>query len=297
LSEIPARQPAWLRGAIHHQQSEKQLLDNAKGPTQNAWTCPPELDKLRLRGQVRQVYERVAADPTSGFHFNTGADYAVDQLHYARNELNQLPEYCTARFAGVGNPFRIGEIESGMVVLDHACGAGMDLLLAARKTGPTGQVIGVDVTPAILACARTAVSQAGLNHRISLRPGLLEALPVDSESIDIVISNGVLNLSPDKVQVMREVMRVLRPGGRLLLADVVVEKGLSMAARTDADLWAACVSGAIPENELLLLAQEMGMVEERIVERYDCFRGTSVERKFGRALKVSSAALFARKPF
>ncbi len=266
------------------------------GPAPSVWTCPPELDKMRLRGQVRQVYERVAADPTSGFHFNTGLDYAVEQLRYVRSELNQLPEYCTARFVGVGNPFRTGEISSGAVVLDHACGAGMDLLLAARLVGPTGQVIGVDVTPAMVNSARQAAAEAGLDHRIIVRPGLFEALPVDNESIDVVISNGVLNLAPDKLQVMREVLRVLRPGGQFLLADVVVEKDLSIEARADADLWAACVSGSMKEADLLRLVFEAGLVEARIVERFDCFRGTSVERKFGRALKVGAATLFARKP-
>lgn len=266
------------------------------GATTSAWACPPELDKLRLRGQVKQVYERVAADPNSGFHFNLGLDYAVEQLRYPRAELNQLPESCTARFAGVGNPFRTGDIASGSVVLDHACGAGMDLLLAARQVGPTGQVIGVDVTPAMVASARQAAVEAGLAHRIVVRPGLFEALPVDNESVDVVISNGVLNLAPDKLQVMREVWRVLRPGGRLFLADVVVEKDLSMEARADADLWAACVSGSVKEADLLQLVAEAGLGEGRIVEHFDCFRGTSVERKFGRALRVGAATLFARKP-
>jgi arsenite methyltransferase len=266
------------------------------GAAAGAWTCPPELDKMRLRGQVRQVYERVAADPDSGFHFNTGLDYAVEQLRYVRAELNQLPAYCTARFAGVGNPFRTGEIATGAVVLDHACGAGMDLLIAARHVGPTGQVIGVDVTPAMVASARQAAAEAGLDHRIIVRPGLFEALPVDSDSIDVIISNGVLNLAPDKLQVMREVLRVLRPGGQLLLADVVVEKDLSIEARADADLWAACVSGSVKEADLLQLTREAGLVDARIVERFDCFRGTSVERKFGRALRVGAVSLFARKP-
>ncbi len=266
------------------------------GAASSAWACPPELDKLRLRGQVKQVYERVATDPGSGFHFNLGIDYAVEQLHYSRSELNQLPEYCTARFVGVGNPFRTGDIAAGSVVLDHACGAGMDLLLAAKQVGPTGQVIGVDVTPAMVASARQAAVEAGLSHRIVVRPGLFEALPVDNESVDVVISNGVLNLAPDKLQVMREVWRVLRPGGRLLLADVVVEKDLSIEARIDADLWAACVSGSVKEADLLQLVAEAGLGEARIVEHFDCFRGTSVERKFGRAQRVRAASLFARKP-
>lgn len=258
--------------------------------------CPSELDRVRLRGQVRSVYERVAADPGSGFHFHTGLDYAVEKLGYDRAMLEQLPARCSARFSGVGNPFSAGDIPAGAVVLDHACGAGMDLLLAARLAGPTGYVIGVDVTPAMITCARAAATEAGMGHRIDFRPGLFEALPVDTNSVDVLISNGVLNLSPDKLQVMREVFRVLKPGGQLLLADVVVDRDLSILARADADLWAACVSGAVKETDLLLIAEETGLAEARLVQKYDCFRGTSVERKFGRGLKVSAVSMFARKP-
>ena len=131
-------------------------------------------------------------------------------------------------------------------------------------------------------------------HRIDLRPGLFEALPVDSDSVDVVISNGVLNLSPDKLQVMREVERVLKPGGQQFMADVVVDRDLSILARADADLWAACVSGAVKESDLPLIAQEAGLVDTRITGQFDCFRGTSVERKFGRGLKVSAVSMFAR---
>jgi arsenite methyltransferase len=258
--------------------------------------CPTALDRVRLRGQVRSVYERVAADPLSGFHFHTGLDYAVEKLGYDRAQLEQLPQRCCARFSGVGNPFTAGTVPVGAVVLDHACGAGMDLLLAARQAGPTGYVIGVDVTQAMVASARAAAIEAGMGHRIDLRPGLFEALPVDSNTVDVVLSNGVLNLSPDKLQVMREVVRVLKPGGQLFLADVVVDRDLSILARADADLWAACVSGAVKESDLLELAAEAGLADVRPVQKFDCFRGTSVERKFGRGLKVSSVSIFARKP-
>lgn len=262
----------------------------------NQWLCPSALDRVRLRGQVRAVYERVAADPTSGFHFHTGLDYAVEKLGYDRSQLAQLPASCTARFSGVGNPFTAGTIPNGAVVLDHACGAGMDLLLAARQAGPTGYVIGVDVTQAMITSARAAAVEAGMSHRIDFRPGLFEALPVDSNTIDVLLSNGVLNLSPDKLQVMLEVVRVLKPGGQLFLADVVVDRDLSLLARADADLWAACVSGAVKETDLLQLAAEAGLVDARLVQKFDCFRGTSVERKFGRGLKVSAVSLYARKP-
>jgi SAM-dependent methyltransferase len=242
------------------------------------------------------MYARVAAAPGDGFHFHTGCDYAVELLHYDRGELEALPAIATARFAGVGNPHRVGPIPAGAVVLDHACGAGTDLLLAARRVGPEGRAVGVDLTTAMLECAAQAAEQAGLAEVVDLRPGVFEDLPVADASVDIVLSNGVLNLAPDKPRVMREIERVLRPGGRLYLADVVVERELASAVRNDPDLWAACVGGAVTEPELVELAAAAGLGEARIVERFDCFHRTRLQTKFGRELRVRAATLFARKP-
>lgn len=261
-----------------------------------AATCPLDFDITRLREGVREVYGRVALDPTGDFHFHRGLEYAVEQLGYSRTELSQLPSVATARFAGVGNPFRAGAVLPGDVVLDHACGAGTDLLLAARRVGVNGRAIGVDMTPGMLQQARTAVTQAQLSSRVELKAGLLEELPLDDASVDVVISNGVLNLSPDKPRALAEVVRVLRPNGRLLLADVVVQRELTLAARSSPELWAACVGGALPEPELLELAQAAGLREARIAARFECFAGTSAMAKVSSDLRLAAVGFFARKP-
>jgi SAM-dependent methyltransferase len=204
-----------------------------------ATTCPVGFNVDKLRQLVRAEYDRVAREPGANFHFHRGSHYAAQTLGYDAHELALIPEHSTAAFAGVGNPQRIGSIEPGETILDVGCGAGMDLLLAARRTGPTGRAIGVDMTPAMIERAKRAAVKAGLWENIEIRRGMAEELPVDSDSIDVVISNGVLNLSADKLRSFGEIYRVLRPGGRFYLADVVVQRELSLAARSDVDLWAA----------------------------------------------------------
>ncbi|MBU1193053.1 MAG: methyltransferase domain-containing protein [Gammaproteobacteria bacterium] len=260
-----------------------------------ASTCPTGFDINHLRTQVLATYDRVACEPLGEFHFHRGADYAADYLGYDRGELAALPNVSTARFAGVGNPHRIGPIHPGETVLDHACGAGMDLLLAARRVGPGGRAIGVDMTPAMCLCAAAAARQAGLSDIVSIRNGYYEDLPVDTGSVDVVISNGVVNLAPDKARVFEEIYRVLKPGGRLYLADVVVQRELTLDARSNPDLWAACIGGALPEPELYDIASTAGFCEARVSDRYDCFRNTSVEGKVAADLRVSAINFFARK--
>ena len=204
-----------------------------------ATTCPVGFNVDKLRELIRAEYDRVAREPESDFHFHRGPHYAARMLGYNAEELATLPEDSTASFAGVGNPLRIGPIEAGETVLDIGCGAGMDLLLAARGAGPAGRVIGVDMTPSMIERAKRAALKSGLWATIEIRRGMAEELPVENESIDVAISNGVLNLSFDKTRSFGEIYRVLRPGGRLYLADVVVQRELSLAARSDVDLWAA----------------------------------------------------------
>jgi arsenite methyltransferase len=258
-----------------------------------ALSCPQGFDVARLRRAVRDTYERVALDPAGDFHFHRGLEYAVRVLGYDRAALESLPRLATDAFAGVGNPHRAGPIHEGETVLDHACGAGTDLLLAARRVGPRGRAVGVDMTSGMLERARRAAVEAGLDARVDVREGVYEALPVETASVDVVLSNGVVNLAPDKRAAMQEVARVLKPGGRLLLADVVVQRELTLDARRDPELWAACIAGALPEHELSALCDEVGLRDGRIVERYDAFGGTTADAKVSQDLRVQGIAFTA----
>ncbi len=261
-----------------------------------AATCPNGFDERTLREQVRIMYERVAREPGGSFHFHRGPGYAEKYLRYDVEDLDHVPYVSAARFAGVGNPHRVGPIRPGEIVLDHACGAGMDLIIAARKVGSTGRAIGVDMTPTMLDCARRGVDEAAMSSWVELHLGLYEQLPTDDETVDVVISNGVLNLAPDKRRVLSEIARVLKPGGRAYIADVVVQRELTLAARQDPELWAACVGGALPEPELAELTAEAGLIDGAITERFECFRDTSAEAKVSKDLRVGAVNFYARKP-
>lgn len=260
-----------------------------------ATTAPVNFDINSLRTQVIATYDRVARDPNAHYHFHRGPQYARDFLGYDSEELAAIPRISTERFAGVGNPLAIGPIAPGSRVLDHACGGGMDLLLAARRTGPTGRAIGVDMTPAMVATASESARHAGLDRIVEVQQGFYESLPVPDGSIDIVISNGVLNLAPDKRVVLDEIARVLKPGGSLYLADVVVQRELTPEARGNPELWAACVAGALVESELAEIAAESGLVDGRVVRRFNCFYDTTAEAKVAKDLFIQSVNFHARK--
>jgi arsenite methyltransferase len=201
-----------------------------------AIACPIDLDTKLLRSEVSKVYARVAAEPDGDFHFHRGPAYAAEFLGYDAAELAALPAECTASFAGIANPHAIAPIERGESVLDIGCGAGTDLLLAARHVGPEGRAVGVDMTEAMRDRARAAAALAGLSN-VELRQGDATALPVADASVDVVISNGVLNLVPEKEKAFAEIRRVLRPGGRLQLADIVLDAALDEDTRRNIDLW------------------------------------------------------------
>ena len=260
-----------------------------------AASCPINFNVGYLRDQVRSTYTQVASDPHGHFHFHRGADYARNFLGYDRDELAAIPTLATERFAGVGNPLDIGPVQPGMTVLDHACGAGMDLLLAAGRVGPTGRVIGVDMTPSMVECTRQAAEKAGISARVDVHQGFYEELPVDDETVDIVISNGVLNLAPDKRIVLAEMYRVLKPGGRIYLADVVVQRELTEQTRQNPDLWAACVAGALVESELVELAGETGFTGGAVTKRFNCFYDTTAEAKVAKELFIQSVNFIAHK--
>jgi SAM-dependent methyltransferase len=196
------------------------------------------VDTARLREEISKVYREVARDPKKGYHFHTGPEYAVERLGYSRAALAELPGTVTAPFAGVGNPLAIGAPRPGETVVDIGAGSGMDTFLAAGPVGLTGRVIAVDMTDVMLKRGRDNAALTGL-HQIEYREGWAEALPVSDASVDLVISNGVINLSPDKDRVFREAFRALKPGGRLQIADIVVHKDIPPAAREDIAIWTA----------------------------------------------------------
>jgi arsenite methyltransferase len=198
-----------------------------------ATTVTFDLDQLR--SAIQDEYTEVASCPWKGFHFHTGR-FLADRLGYSAERMESFPDPVVESFAGVGNPFSWGDPAPGERVVDLGSGAGLDALLAAQMVGPDGQVIGIDMTAAMLSKAR-ANAQLLDQANIEFREGLLEALPVADSSVDVVISNGVINLCPDKAVVLGEAFRVLKPGGRLQVADIIVGKAVPDGAKQDIALW------------------------------------------------------------
>lgn len=195
----------------------------------------PGVDLNELRQAVQNEYEVVANNPAHGFHFHTGRPL-TRMLGYNEDWLEGIPEASIESFAGTGNPFSLGQLKPGERVVDVGSGAGIDSLIAARMIGPDGRVVGVDMTPAMLAKARQAGQEARLPN-VEFREGFGESLPVFDKWADVVISNGVLNLMPDKAAALAEMARVLKPGGRLQIADILVEKPVPDGAKQNIDLW------------------------------------------------------------
>jgi SAM-dependent methyltransferase len=193
------------------------------------------LDVAGLREAIREEYAAVATHPEQGFHFHTGRPLAR-LLGYEDEWLAGIPEPTIASLAGTGNPFSLGLPQQGERVLDVGCGAGIDTLIASRMVGTTGLAIGVDMTPAMLEKARRSAGEMGATN-VEFREGLAEALPVEDGWADVVISNGVLNLFPDKVVGLGEMARVLRQGGRLQIGDILVDRTVPEGAKRNIDLW------------------------------------------------------------
>ena len=206
---------------------------NARVP--GARRAPQGLDIQVLRRAIQDEYAMVAADPDHGFHFHTGRRLARI-LGYEEGWLAGVPEDTIASFAGTGNPFALGALAPGERVVDVGCGAGIDSLIAAHMVAPDGEVIGVDMTQPMLDRARES-AEAGDFHNVRFEHGLAESLPVADAWADVVISNGVLNLFPDKVAGLQEMARVLKPGGRLQIGDILVQKDVGDGARSNIDLW------------------------------------------------------------
>jgi arsenite methyltransferase len=252
-----------------------------------------QLDTTELKQRVQSMYEEVALEPEREFHFETGRSLA-ERLGYPAEQLDRIPAAAIDSFAGVGYFLDLAAIAPGETILDLGSGSGMDSFLAALASGPDGKVIGVDMTDAQLAKARRLGQQAGL-AAAEFREGYIETPPVDDASVDCVISNGVINLSPDKPAVFAAAARALRPGGRLALADIVTEHQLPEGVTCDASLWAACIGGAMQRNGYRAAIEAAGFEIETWRQntkyRFVSERADNATQKYG----VTSISLLARR--
>jgi SAM-dependent methyltransferase len=193
------------------------------------------IDREALRRFVSEKYGEVATNPELGFHFHTGRPLAL-MLGYSSELIDRIPAANLASFAGTGNPFLFGDLRPGERVVDVGCGAGLDTLIAAQQVGRSGQVLAVDMTAEMRERTQQGARQMGLSN-IDVREGFAEALPVADGSADVIISNGVVNLCPDKRAVFGEMLRVLKPGGRIQIGDILVHKEVPQDAKDDIALW------------------------------------------------------------
>jgi SAM-dependent methyltransferase len=251
------------------------------------------VDAHALEIKVKEMYRAVAADPRGPFHFELGRELAL-RLGYDERRLEMVPAPAVDSFAGVGHFFDLLALTPGETVLDLGSGSGMDVFYAAGLVGPTGMAMGVEFTPEQLAKAGSLMMEQRIGN-VDLREGAIEALPVESSSVDAVISNGVINLCPDKRAVFAEVARVLRPGGRLAVADIVSEHQLSDAIVCDADLWASCIGGAAQQDLYLGAIEAAGLTI--VVHRMNPYEFISDQaRNASVEYGVKSISLLATKP-
>lgn len=252
--------------------------------------------KNEITDAVRAMYADVAKDPRQYFHFPVGRSAAA-ALGYPESDLNGLPQSAVDRFAGVGNPFRADIIKPGDTVLDIGAGAGTDTLIASRMTGEKGKVWALDITPDMLATLRTTLHEAGITN-VEIIEGDAERIPLPDNSVDVVTSNGALNLVPDKRKAFTEILRVLRPGGRAQIADIVIERPVPLGGRSDPKLWAECVVGASVEEDYLDLFRELGFTDVERLRTTDYFALSPSEdtRHIAGTLGARSIEITMRRP-
>jgi arsenite methyltransferase len=252
-----------------------------------------QLNVADLEQKIKKMYREVALHPHEKYHFEMGRSLA-ERLGYDPKQLDQIPQEAIESFAGVGFFFDYAAIREGDKVLDLGSGSGMDSLLAALKVGKTGSVTGLEMTDEQLQKAEGLRGQYGFTN-VSFHKGYIESLPFEDNSFDVVISNGVINLCPDKAKVFKEISRVLKPGGRLAMSDIVSEKNLPDNVVCDATLWASCIGGASQEDEYSTAIKSSGLNIVAVVtnENYSFISSSaqSASKKYG----VKSVSLLAEK--
>jgi SAM-dependent methyltransferase len=260
----------------------------------SAQAASKSLDVAALETKVKSMYRSVALEPEGEFHFEMGRPLA-ERLGYSPTELDMIPSEAIASFAGVGHFFDLAEPRPGDKVVDLGSGSGMDSFVAALKVGPVGRVIGIDMTDEQLAKAERLRKAAGIAH-VEYRKGYIEKTGLTDVTFDLVISNGVINLAPDKAAVFREAARLMKSGGRLALADIVTEKPLTEGITCDATLWAACIGGAMQEEAYVAAIEAAGLRVQQLRNNpqylFISRNAQGAAKKFG----VKSVSLVATKP-
>ena len=253
-------------------------------------------DKDHIFGAVRDMYTDVATHPEKRFHFPTGRA-ACEFVGYSAAQLDAIPATACESFAGVGYPFAADVIRTGNTVLDIGSGSGTDALIAASLTGPNGQVLGLDMTDAMRQKLKINAQHQGTAN-VEVIPGNAEEIPLPDASVHVVTSNGVLNLVPDKHKAFAEIFRVLRPGGHLQIADIVVGKRLSDKCREDPQLWAECIVGAVQEGDYFAIFKQVGFTNIEKLSELDYFSGSSNEetRRVAASFGAHTVVMRASKP-
>jgi SAM-dependent methyltransferase len=252
------------------------------------------VDREELENKVKEMYRQVAEDPHGDFHFEMGR-VLTERLGYAPDDLDRIPTEAIESFAGVGYYFHLADLKEGESVIDLGSGSGTDCFVAALKVGPSGRVVGVDMTDEQRAKAEHLRKRTGFSN-ITYLKGYIEDLPVADDSFDALISNGVINLSPDKTRVFMEVARVLRQGGRMAISDIVTEAQLPEGVVCDATLWAACIGGAMQQDDYCAAIEAAGLKvvtrEDNPRYRFISDQAIAAGEKFG----VKSISIVAVKP-
>ncbi len=253
-----------------------------------------ELDRVSLEIQVKDMYQKVATNPHGEFHFEMGRAL-TERLGYPVQDLDVIPAEAIESFAGVGYYFDLAELQHGETVVDLGSGSGTDAFVAALKVGSKGKVIGFDMTDEQLAKANRLRDIDGFSN-VEFRKGYIEKISCEDGSVDAVISNGVINLSADKAAVFNEIVRALKPGGRMVIADIVTEHHLPEGITCDADLWAACIGGAMQVVDYQAAIEAAGLEVVYIRDNYKYHfisdGANSATEKWG----VKSISLLAAKP-
>lgn len=256
----------------------------------------PEELRRRIFAAVQEMYTEVAEQSGKQFHFPTGRR-ACELVGYQKEDLDSVPAGALESFAGTGCPFIANIIQPGQTVLDVGCGSGTDTLLAAGKVGERGAVIGIDMTPAMRQKAEQ--NRRDIHARnVRILGCNAEQLQVGDGTVDVITSNGVLNLLPDKPKAFSELYRVLKPGGKIQIADIVLEKDISASARQNPSLWAECVVGAVSERLYVRMFRDARFQNIRVIHRFDYFAASQnkATREVAKQYGASSIVLTAHKP-